>query len=102
LVAPASAVQADGDATCAVTVSGEVACWGENDAGQLGSPASAEPLSAPTLIPGLSHVVELVMGVPSCALDDTGDVHCWGDGCPLLSRSDKPVKIEWVLPPGPR
>jgi hypothetical protein len=95
LAAPASTIHALGNASCALGVEGEVWCWGENDVGQLGAPATPEPLSAPRRVRGLPRIVELVMDEPSCARAQNGDVYCWGDGCPLLARSAEPVVIDW-------
>jgi alpha-tubulin suppressor-like RCC1 family protein len=95
LEATASSIHALGDASCALTIDGEVWCWGENEVGELGAPATPEPLAAPRRVRGLPRVVELVMDEPSCARARNGDVFCWGDGCPLLARSADPVLIDW-------
>jgi hypothetical protein len=93
---PTASVHALGDASCALTTGGAVYCWGENGSGQLGSPATSEPLASPTRVAGLPVVKQLVMDLPRCALTIGGDSYCWGDGCPLLARSVQPVKIDWA------
>ena len=52
--------------TCALTVAGQVACWGGNHRGQASAPAGVYiALSA-----GNGH---------SCALTDAGEAVCWGE-----------------------
>lgn len=75
---------------CARLSSGDVRCWGENGAGQLGygnmdrlgeEPGDL-PLTANVNITGASgaSVVQLALGGGhSCALLDNGAVRCWGD-----------------------
>lgn len=74
---PALSVSASGDHTCAVLVSGGVACWGSNDLGQSGQPAS--PNAGPGVVPGLENVVKVALDRDrSCALTSAGKVLCWG------------------------
>ena len=54
---------------CAVRVNGSLACWGDNDAGQLDSP------------PEDFVDVSVHRGV-ICALTAVGDAVCWGDLAP--------------------
>ncbi len=86
---------------CALLDDGTVACWGANDAGQLGRGEDASTVDSANAarVVGLSHVVSLDH---TCAVDDGGGVWCWGTG-PFL-RSDgrvtterAPVKLD--LPP---
>lgn len=83
--APA-AVAAGGDTTCAITTDGAVApaqpvfglaCWGKNDAGQLGYVGAGT--FNPTPVTGLSSGVQMVaVGLQhACAVKD-GVVWCWG------------------------
>ena len=55
----------DGHA-CAINLSGEIVCWGANDAGQTDAPAGTIFTSVTS---GDRH---------SCALDNSGDISCWG------------------------
>ena len=65
--------------TCALSESGRVACWGDNQRGQLG--ASDVQLSAvPVWVSGLDDVVELRSSDgATCARRRSGAVVCWGD-----------------------
>ncbi|MCY1007974.1 hypothetical protein OV079_20920 [Nannocystis pusilla] len=54
-------------------------CWGDDTYGQLGDGARARR-DAPTAVPGLGRVRELVVGARhTCALEHGGTVMCWGD-----------------------
>ncbi|MDH5672520.1 MAG: hypothetical protein OEZ06_10250 [Myxococcales bacterium] len=77
---------AGGDHSCALLESGEVRCWGDNSAGQLGyghrSRVGDDELPGevgPVQLPG--QVVALAAGDRhSCALLVGGGVSCWGHG----------------------
>lgn len=57
---------------------GRVACWGQNDAGQIGD-GTTERRFAPVQIEGLRHARKLALGDRStCALLASGRVSCWG------------------------
>lgn len=63
---------------CAILRDDTVACWGNNNDGQLGSP---RPKSSRDLVavPGLKDVVDIALGPShSCAATKKGDVYCWG------------------------
>ncbi len=63
---------------CAVTTSGTVKCWGDNQYGQLGSTGPTSH-TTPLDVPGLSDVSSLVVGNNStCAILTDGSVKCWG------------------------
>lgn len=79
---------------CAITLYGEVYCWGSNASGQLGLGSDNYNTSNSSLgyarkvVTGaqgaqsghLSNVVDLSLGVDhSCALTSDGDIYCWGD-----------------------
>ncbi len=63
---------------CGLRAGGTLMCWGRGNLGELGN-GSAERKYRPTLVKGLTGVVEVSGGQHfMCALDDTGAVHCWG------------------------
>lgn len=79
---------------CAITIDGEVYCWGSNSSGQLGLGSDeykTENMNvgyASKVVTGeqgaksghLGRVVDLSLGVDhSCALTVEGDIYCWGD-----------------------
>jgi cysteine-rich repeat protein len=68
------------DHTCAVLADATVACWGNDDNGQLGDGVINPDNGVPTLVPGLSMIVDVEAGEDTtCALDSLGQVWCWGD-----------------------
>jgi alpha-tubulin suppressor-like RCC1 family protein len=79
----AKALEAGGDATCAVnkpilqnTVN--TFCWGSNTYGQLGD-GTTTGRTIPSLIPGISGTTDVTVGFRhSCALKSDGTVSCWG------------------------
>ena len=91
LALPANAkvavVAAGGNHTCAITVDGDVYCWGDNAFGQLGygntndigdneSLAARAPVKLPIASP-----VGLALGARhTCVLSAAGTVSCWGEG----------------------
>ncbi|HEX2571721.1 MAG TPA: RTX toxin [Polyangia bacterium] len=75
--------------SCAILTTGDVRCWGQNDAGQLGNPAQASSNSVTINLPttgisigaGSTSAVRLTAGsAHTCALLSTGFVTCWGLG----------------------
>ena len=57
---------------------GSVACWGQNDSGELGD-GSTFSSSTPVAVQGLTGVTAIVGGWGhSCALKDDATVVCWG------------------------
>jgi alpha-tubulin suppressor-like RCC1 family protein len=79
-------VSTSDDHSCAVLATGQVKCWGQNGAGQLGNgesgpevcgsaPCSTTPLD----VIGVAHAVGVAAGFPSCALLGSGKVDCWDD-----------------------
>ena len=69
--------------TCALTVGGEVLCWGDNTYGQLGD-KSTQNKNAPVNVvtadsTPLSGIVQISGGFyHACALTNGGEVQCWG------------------------
>jgi alpha-tubulin suppressor-like RCC1 family protein/rubredoxin len=52
--------------SCAITIAGEVSCWGDDTFGQSSAPTG-------------SFASVSAGGLHSCVMTDTGDVECWGD-----------------------
>jgi alpha-tubulin suppressor-like RCC1 family protein len=87
--------------SCAVTVDGGVACWGENRLGQLGNDSTVDS-SVPVIVQGLTNAtaVSVNTGI-SCALRATGLVFCWGGAVqnqidPTISNTKIPVEIAGI------
>ena len=66
--------------TCALTDSGEVFCWGDNYAGQLGTGLIRGMRNSPVAVSGLSAGVSAIAvgEYYTCALTNAGAVMCWG------------------------
>ena len=68
--------------TCALTVAGQVLCWGENLYGQLGYGGGNTEYAQrlPASVMGLSSVVTAITAgiAHTCALTASGGVLCWG------------------------
>jgi alpha-tubulin suppressor-like RCC1 family protein len=74
------AIAAGGAQTCALSVAGDVWCWGDNRSGQIGDGTTIQT-SIPVRVIGLSNpVVSISVGAQhACALTADGSVLCWGD-----------------------
>lgn len=108
LDAPATAIAAGGVHTCAHLKTGAVACWGSNDAGQLGNGAGGKPeaVSARPVTMELGHldapaVQQLALGGRhTCMRVEAGTVACagfnhfgqLGDGTRDQRRKPKPIE----------
>ena len=69
----------DGHA-CVLRKTGVIACWGSNAKGELGTPASATPVTVPVEVPALGGAAKAVAVGPgyTCAVLTNGAVKCWG------------------------
>jgi alpha-tubulin suppressor-like RCC1 family protein len=91
--------------TCALSVSGGVVCWGNNEDGQLGD-GTTENRSAPVPVIGLEKGVQNIASGDSfsCALLSSGSVKCWGFVLPLKAADqnnpddDAPIEIHFIEP----
>jgi alpha-tubulin suppressor-like RCC1 family protein len=103
----AVSVSQGGTTPCAVASNGQVFCWGLDNLGQLGRPATSsclggEPCSmVPGAVPLLTSSVTQVStdGAYVCALTAAGAVQCWGDntngqlGNGTTTSSTTPVQV---------
>jgi alpha-tubulin suppressor-like RCC1 family protein len=72
-------IDADGDATCAVTLDGDAYCWGRGNAGVLGDGiTSSHDRREPTLVVGGHKWAQVDVG--SCGVSEDGRTFCWGNG----------------------
>jgi len=61
--------------TCALTLEGEVLCWGHHGLGPGAKPVAP----GVTRVPGLKHASLVAAGAShTCVLEDGGRVQCWG------------------------
>jgi alpha-tubulin suppressor-like RCC1 family protein len=74
----ATAVVAGGDHTCAIENGGQVVCWGENNAGQLGLGSVQDNSEPQEPVANVSGVVSLSAGgAYTCAMSSS-QLWCWG------------------------
>lgn len=107
LTGVAQVVTSNVGVTCTRHDDGTVRCWGSNQWRTLGTgPAGDERCgpagesacrTRPTLVPGLTDVVHLAVGLFAiCAVRRDGSVWCWGEsGLPRFQRGSAfPVRID--------
>lgn len=64
---------------CAVTTTGKVKCWGDNEYGQLGNGRMDAQVTPVTISPPVTATIALSAGfLDTCALTRNADVRCWG------------------------
>ena len=66
---------------CAILSSGEVSCWGQDEAGETGETTPQHSSTrSPRHVPGVTGATALGLGsTHSCAIVTDGAVICWGD-----------------------
>lgn len=75
----AKAVTGGAEHTCALLEDGRVACWGNNDNGQLGD-GTFKSSNTPVLVQGIDTAQAVDAGaLHTCALLMSGEVRCWGN-----------------------
>ncbi len=102
LVEPVEKLSIGRGFACALSA-GSIQCWGENESGQLGVPAS-EPVwnaGAPVDLPG--KAIDVSVGDHhTCAVLEDGSIHCWGsDQRGQLGRNrqaERPIPVAVAQP----
>lgn len=83
---------------CARRATGQVACWGSNDFGELTGatgPASRTPIT----VAGMNDIVEVAAGARhTCARTTAGTVRCWGQGFGVGDGSTSGIRPPTVVP----
>lgn len=67
---------------CAMTVTGEAYCWGNNEGGVLGRGTSGGRSATPAAVVGALRFRSLALSDYSCGLTLTGAIYCWGPNVP--------------------
>ena len=96
-----TAISASGSGhTCALLSDRTVSCWGLNDFGEVGPGSTAEEVTSPTPVPGVTGAVGIAAGWDhTCALLSDGTTTCWGQnashelGTTLTGASTSPTPL---------
>lgn len=99
LPAAATAVVAGAAHSCALTVKGDVYCWGSNQFGELGQATSGPAQATPQHVVGTGPFVGIAAGAhATCAFDALGALTCWGAGGGAGSAAVPPTLVEGLGP----
>jgi alpha-tubulin suppressor-like RCC1 family protein len=98
-VSPWADVSAGLRHTCAVNVAGELYCWGNDDAGQLGNGAAGSTTTPMRIAPTQMWQAVGAGTEFSCAIDNNSDRWCWGSnnadalgaGSGVMTRETSPI-----------
>jgi len=87
--------------TCALTFAGQVRCWGENLAGQIGNGVLSYPPSLPVQLAATPVVIAGGSGGHMCAVTAAGGASCWGaNGSGGLGNGGFVAQATPVVPSG--
>jgi hypothetical protein len=85
---------------CALTSTGTVYCWGDNEYGQLGTGAYRDTKLKANLVAGLTGVVSIDAGDKhTCAVLNDGTARCWGSytlGVAGVSQAFSPIAVTGI------
>jgi alpha-tubulin suppressor-like RCC1 family protein len=75
-----STIVAGGAVNCAISMGGDLWCWGWNGNAQLGTGTPGDPVTTPAHVTGVSSVTQAAVGLDqeACAITTGGATYCWG------------------------
>ncbi len=95
--------------SCAATMTGNVWCWGDNLASQLGPGTTDDNRDAPIQVTGVSGAIQVASGdAHNCVATNSGQAWCWGEGAdgklgdgltdddPNPKQVSGPAGVQWV------
>lgn len=101
-IATATQIAAGSGHSCALLSRGQVACWGDDKAGQLGDGTSGQSY-VPVEVKGVTGAAQLTAGgEDSCVLTSNSRVDCWGEnfygqlGNGTIANSSTPGEVRGV------